>query len=84
MDRPKANDQDLNQAMMCVKSELIRRLNEKGYGIWLWDHETLGIITEEYHELIEAIHKRDGVRNELLDLAVACIFGIVSIDVREE
>ena len=37
--------------------------------------ESLGVITEEYYELIEAVrsNKRESVRWEALDLAAACL-----------
>jgi len=42
----------------------------------------LGVITEEYHEVIEAIRKGEAwkVRAELLDLAAPCIRRIMEID----
>ena len=46
------------------------------------NHEIYGIIRQETTEYEEAIHKRapDGEKiEELLDIAVACLFGIASI-----
>lgn len=44
--------------------------------------ETLGVITEEYHEVIGAVHRGEAwaIRAELLDLAVAALRGVVAID----
>jgi len=44
-------------------------------------HETLGIVAEEYYELIEAIksgNKQD-IISELEDIAVGCLWGIASL-----
>lgn len=68
--------------------QLRRRINEKvrqrGNHSFASRHEILGQITEEYEELIEAV-KLDKtphmhrVRDELFDIAVACVWGILSI-----
>lgn len=46
------------------------------------DMAALGVITEEYHEVIWAIRKGEAwkVRAELLDLANACIRRVVAMD----
>jgi len=64
-----------------LKEELFARLGEKGYGSFISEHETLGVITEEYDELIDAVRADDpaAVRKELMDIAVACVFGDASI-----
>lgn len=43
-------------------------------------HESLGKITEEYHEVIEAIRRENGseIEDELYDLIIACIWGNAS------
>ena len=85
---PNENDRDLVQdgfvacALSDTKRELLRRLKEKGQGTFASTHECLGIITEEYDELKEAIQANDNdwTRKELADIAVGCIFGIACID----
>lgn len=45
-------------------------------------HKTLGVITEEYHELISACREDTDdywVESELIDIAVACVYGIASL-----
>ena len=46
------------------------------------DMTALGVITEEYHEVIEAIRRGDyaDTRAELMDLAVACIRRVLTLD----
>ena len=65
-----------------VTRELDRRISEKGPGAFVSRHEILGIVGEEYSELVEAVHRAadNDVRRELLDIAVACIFGVASLD----
>lgn len=57
-----------------------KRLQEKGNGIYASNHEALGIITEEYWELIEAVKDNDnyGIREELKDIAVGCLIALAS------
>lgn len=63
----------------------LERLNKKGYGIFISTHEILGVVNEEHHELVEAIKNNDleNIREELMDIAVACIHGIASIDTKK-
>lgn len=44
--------------------------------------ETLGVVTEEYHEVIGAVHRGEAwaIRAELMDLAVAALRGVVALD----
>jgi hypothetical protein len=44
------------------------------------NHEGLGVIVEEYDELIEAIRSNDNTKvlNEAIDLAVACLWLVAS------
>ena len=61
--------------------EMKRRLEEKGMGGWKSRHEVLRILTEEYHEIIEAVHVGCGkeLEGELFDMAVGCMFGVACI-----
>jgi uncharacterized protein YabN with tetrapyrrole methylase and pyrophosphatase domain len=65
-----------------IMNRLIDRLRGKGAGAWLSRHEILGIITEEYHEFIEASHSRnrEQMKQELIDIAVGCIFAVACIN----
>ena len=71
----------INQASLEVRDQIQRRLEQKGFGTFASRHETLGIVTEEYHELVEAVHTGTllNIRKELEDLAVAAIFGVACI-----
>ena len=70
-------------ASLMTESKLIDRLqNDKGYGALVSRHEILGVVTEEYNELTEAVKSKTlkEVRDELIDIAVGCIFGVACID----
>lgn len=75
-------EESIEQAIGEFREMLNFRLKEKGGGAYASRHEVLGQITEEYAELIEAVHSKslDEVKKELFDIAVACIFGAACID----
>lgn len=81
--RKQLSDTDFNLAVKDIQREVAFRANQKGPGSFASTHEALGIIQEEYHELVEAIHEpgdHDQVVHELTDIAVACVFAIASIN----
>ena len=63
-------------------NKIIYRLNQKGWHSLSSTHEILGVVAEEYQELIEAIKEGDKekIKQELLDISVACNFGMACID----
>ena len=80
--RPQIAFTRVEDAHKKVMTKMRARLEEKGSGAWLSRHEILGFVTEEYDELITAVHgeSKDRIREELLDIAVACVFAIACID----
>lgn len=62
------------------------RLDKKGRGAFHARHEALGVITEEYIEVVEAVHAKDrlALRGEFIDLAVASAFAVASLDAQRE
>lgn len=80
--RPKITRLELEKAKKEIFAKLEYRLEEKGYGAWLSRHEILGIITEEYDEVIDAVTCGDitDVKEELKDVAVGCLFAIACIN----
>lgn len=68
-------------AIKRVADRLEDRLIQKGQGTWSSRHEILGVVTEEYHELLEAVHsgRPEEIGNELEDLAVAAVFGLACL-----
>jgi len=82
MNRKEINEHEIDEAIVKLKEKLKCVLKEKGKGTFTSRHEILGIITEEYYELIDAVRSESNynVSNELLDIAVGAIFGMVCID----
>jgi hypothetical protein len=70
--------EDLLAAQNVIYARLEERLKQHGYGAF-------GIVAEEYHELVQAVTSEPiigdkSVRAELIDIAVACLFAVASID----
>lgn len=78
MEREQITAENLNLALKESESHLIRTLERKGDGTFASTHEVLGVVTEEFHELVEAIEQNDVFKTklELLDLATACVFAV--------
>lgn len=80
--RQQLEDIDFEAALMGVSEKLEYRKKQKGLGVMASNHEIYGIIRQETSEYEEAIHKRmsdEAKVEELKDIAVACLFGIASI-----
>ena len=62
------------------------KLCQKGRGSFISTHEILGVVTEEYFELVEAIKTNDTreIRLELLDVIVSSLFGLACIEQDEK
>jgi len=84
IDRKSVSKEDLRRAEALVKNVLAYKLAEKGDHGMKSSHEIFGLVTEEYNELAEAIHINDpeALKSELVDLAVACLIGIASINAK--
>lgn len=89
MNRPKLKDEAILTAISNLKIKIEIALRKKGNGCFASSHEILGVITEEYYELIEAVYncsklpdkeKKEWITGELLDIAVGCIIGVASIN----
>lgn len=80
--RHKVTKDTIEQVVETFKNKLQEQFNKKGKDCFASSHEILGVITEEYYELIEAIKKGDGddIRNELYDVAISALFGLMSIE----
>ena len=62
--------------------QLVKRYEEKGQGIAVSRHEIVGLISEEWQELLDALRSNDedDFYDELIDIAVACLHGMISIN----
>jgi NTP pyrophosphatase (non-canonical NTP hydrolase) len=65
-----------------VGHQLGVRIAKHGPESFIGPHETLGILWEEFAELCDAVRANDTrqVRAELMDIAVAAVFGMASQD----
>jgi len=81
MTRRQVSQQEIDMAIEVLRSRLERKLLKHGYGAYASPHEVLGIIVEEHKELVDAVHAndRDNTIEELLDIAVGCVFGVASL-----
>ncbi len=82
-DHTKADTIDaLYDAIERVKYKMRKRIEEKGAGLFVDPHQIYGIVAEEFKETMDALHKNnlDGMKDELVDIAVAAIWGIASIE----
>jgi len=73
-------DDHVDTALRDTINLLSQRLDQKGRGIFVSSHETLGIIAEEVGELEESVRTNnpDKQKHELMDIAVAAILGVAS------
>jgi NTP pyrophosphatase (non-canonical NTP hydrolase) len=80
--RKEVSDVKISQAMNELYIQLNKRLEQKGKGSFASSHEILGILTEEFKELIDEIHLGNiqNTQTELMDIAVACVFGYACIE----
>ena len=79
--RKQLSEFDIGLTVASMEVQINKVLNKKGSGAWLSRHELLGVLTEEYHEVVDAVHsgKQDDIAAELMDVAVTCLFGITCI-----
>lgn len=80
-ERPQLTADGINRTFMQVQNKTQDRLNEKGTGILISRHEALGVIAEEYNELIRAVESgsQAEVEDELVDITVAGIVSLASL-----
>lgn len=72
----------INQAVEQAIEQFHARLKEKGKGIFVSSHEIVAVMDEEVREVHDALrHNSKGeLKKELLDVIVACLHGVASID----
>jgi hypothetical protein len=75
---------EVNRSIDEVIKKLFHRLeNDKGYGTFASTHEILGVLQEEMHELLTAVHENashEELIEELTDIAVGATFAIACIN----
>ena len=83
MERQQIDDKAIERAFMDTEHHMAFTLKKKGRHTFASRHEILGVLEEERHELVSAIHENklpSEVRGELLDLAIVCVFAAACID----
>lgn len=82
MNRAQMSDEQIFKALEVVTHQVGRRLEKHGRGAFISKHETFGIVSEEYHELIDELRNDTDLTRfaeELMDVAVACVLGVASM-----
>jgi len=73
---PKVTKQEIEQVLDELILRLVSRIKRRKGKCYSNRHEALGKITEEYHELSDAVRseKRKDINDETLDVAEACVY----------
>ena len=67
-------------AMGEVSRRMEQKMKKYGERTFVSSHEIYGILAEEMDEFLSAVRKGDvdGIKDELIDIAVAAVFGLAS------
>lgn len=81
IERNPASPIEVEQAFALLRENLERRIKKFGWGKHASPAESMGILLEEWKELIDAHQSNDldEFAAEMLDVGVTCIWGIVSL-----
>jgi NTP pyrophosphatase (non-canonical NTP hydrolase) len=68
--------QDIKEMYQASADGIHKRMNKHGNGAFVNAQEGLGVVAEEYHELIDAIRSNEieAIRQEAMDVAVAALW----------
>ena len=74
--------QDFDPIFNNLETKILKAMERHGTGTFASQWEILGGLTEEYHEVREAIHSKnlESVENELYDVAVVALVGLITLD----
>ena len=81
VDRPQTSVLEIQDHIASLIPAAQKRLDKHGYGVAISPHEIFGILAEEMDELIDELRANNRVEflNELVDIAIAAVFGMVSM-----
>lgn len=81
LERKLVTSEEIENIFKLIGQELKARVDKKGPYAYIGSHEALGIITEEYYELIEGVkaNDRENVKEELMDILIGCLWGLASL-----
>jgi len=76
------NNDSIDLSTKQLIDNLNSQLKKKGNHTFTSTHEIAGVITEEYHEMLHELinNNMENYKQELLDIAVACLFGVACIN----
>ena len=79
--RNEITDKEIKKSVALVKEKIVMRLLQKHRGSYIGNHETYGILVEEFKELLDALQANDNESFycELIDVAVGAILGMASM-----
>lgn len=78
---PIVSPASIEKASAAVIAHIFKMMTKHGPQAYASRHESLGVITEEYFELVDAIKANDGIEfdAEALDLACAAMFHLAGL-----
>ena len=76
--RPQVRVQFIGEVIEAIPGMIDARIVEHGRGMFSGKHESLGVITEEFWELVDAAKRDEGFAAEVGDVLVACIWAMAS------
>ncbi len=85
INRRPITESEIEEVVLAFIDGLRARLDQHGSGSFASSHEILGVITEEYKELTDAVQANDikAIIHELMDIAVPAVFGIACLNTGE-
>ena len=80
--RPQLSKNNFYEVVGQLTAQIRKTCEKKGMGACVSPHEILGIVEEEYEEFKAEVMNNDPEQTqaELLDLAVACMWGLASFN----
>ena len=80
-ERAIVTDEEIDHILDNLRGRLEHAMAKKGGLSFASSHEMLGALTEEFHEVIDAVRADNGpqVHSELLDVGVVAVFGMASL-----
>ena len=81
--RSELTEKEIATSIKLVTEKIEMRLLQKHRGSYIGNHETYGILAEEYKELLDSLQANDneGFYAELIDIAVGAILGMASMQI---
>lgn len=85
--RPRYNvsDEQIDAGFGLLREELAEQVEQKGLGIFVSSHEISGVVDEEVREMHAEVERNRAkqLKHELLQVAVAALWGVISLETGE-